>query len=143
MEWPYPIRSEQHVESLKSPKHAVHDEWLGALLMTQIKSVVYSTNIQGNHDIKRPKAPCYTDAKRYTPLTINQMKMGIRLTEDKLACFTTIIVYFCNNHSSCKLLKRPITHTCADKSPPISRSMLIYAPNTHTPNTTILAAHVN
>ena len=39
VEWPRPIRSELHVESLKRPKHAVHDEWLGILLMTRINSI--------------------------------------------------------------------------------------------------------
>ena len=38
VEWPRPIRSELHVESLKRPKRAVHDEWLGTLLMTRIKN---------------------------------------------------------------------------------------------------------
>ena len=37
VEWPRPIRSKLHVESLKRPKHAVHDEWLGTFLMTIIK----------------------------------------------------------------------------------------------------------
>ena len=37
MEWPRLIRSELHVESLKRPKHAVHEEWLGTLLMTRTK----------------------------------------------------------------------------------------------------------
>ena len=39
VEWPRPIRSELHVESLKRPKHAVHNEWLGTLLMTRIKRI--------------------------------------------------------------------------------------------------------
>ena len=37
VEWPRPVRSELHVESLKRPKHAVRNEWLGTLLMTRIK----------------------------------------------------------------------------------------------------------
>ena len=37
VEWPRPIRSELHVESLKRPKHAVHDEWLGSFL-TEVHS---------------------------------------------------------------------------------------------------------
>ena len=40
VEWPRPIRSELHVESLKRPKHAVHDEWLETLLMTRIKKTI-------------------------------------------------------------------------------------------------------
>ena len=44
VEWPRPIRSELHVESLKRPKHAVHDEWLGTLLMTRIKIIVFNTH---------------------------------------------------------------------------------------------------
>ena len=46
MEWPFPIRSELHVESLKRPKHAVHDEWLGTLLMTRIKNYSIKKNTQ-------------------------------------------------------------------------------------------------
>ena len=37
VEWPRPVGSELHVGSLKRPKHAVHNEWLGTLLMTRIK----------------------------------------------------------------------------------------------------------
>ena len=37
MEWPHPIRSELLVESLKRPKPAAHNEWLGTILMTRIK----------------------------------------------------------------------------------------------------------
>ena len=36
VEWPRPVRSELHVESLGRPKHAVRSEWLGTLLMTRI-----------------------------------------------------------------------------------------------------------
>ena len=48
VKWPRPIRSELHVESLKRPKHAVHDEWLGTLLMTRIK----------NYSIQYPQLLC-------------------------------------------------------------------------------------
>ena len=44
VEWPRPIRSELHVESLKRLKHAVHDEWLGTLLMSRIKIVLNCHN---------------------------------------------------------------------------------------------------
>ena len=37
VEWACPIRSELHVEILKRPKHAIHGEWLGTLLMTRTK----------------------------------------------------------------------------------------------------------
>ena len=46
VEWPRPIRSELHVESLKRPKHAVHDEWLGILLMTRIKTNILLLGIE-------------------------------------------------------------------------------------------------
>ena len=42
VEWPRLTMSELselHVESLKKPKHAVHDEWLGTLRMTRIKTL--------------------------------------------------------------------------------------------------------
>ena len=51
VEWPRPIRSELHVESLKRPKHAVHNEWLGAFLMTRIK----------NYSIQHPQLLCSLD----------------------------------------------------------------------------------
>ena len=50
VEWPRPIRSELHVESLKRPKHAVHNEWLGTLLTTRIKKNIYS--------IQHPQLSC-------------------------------------------------------------------------------------
>ena len=40
VEWPRPIRSELHVESLKRPKHAVRNERLGTLLMTRIGWII-------------------------------------------------------------------------------------------------------
>ena len=48
VEWPRPIRNELHVESLKRPKHVVHDEWLGTVLMTRIK----------NYSIQHPQLMC-------------------------------------------------------------------------------------
>ena len=42
VEWPHSIRSQLDVESLKRPKHAVHNECLGTLLMTRIKIVFNS-----------------------------------------------------------------------------------------------------
>ena len=44
VKWPRPIWSELHVKILKRPKHAVHDKWLRALLMTRVKIVFNSHN---------------------------------------------------------------------------------------------------
>ena len=51
VEWPHSIRSELHVENLKRPKHAVHDDWLGTLLMTRIKT----------YNIPHPQLLCSLD----------------------------------------------------------------------------------
>ena len=40
VEWPRPVGSELHVESLERPKHAVRDEWLGTLLVTRVKTYI-------------------------------------------------------------------------------------------------------
>ena len=48
VEWLHPIRSELHVEILKRPKHAVHNEWSGTLMMTRIK----------NYSIQHPQLLC-------------------------------------------------------------------------------------
>ena len=72
VEWPRPIRSELHVESLKRPKHAVHDEWLGTLLMARIKTIrVFNTHnfcvvgIFSQHFVARYRIPVYNKLTVY------------------------------------------------------------------------------
>ena len=70
MEWPRPIRSELHVESLKRPKHAVHDEWLGTFLMTRIK----------NYSIQHPQLLCSLDLVNILLLGIYRIPLYKKLT---------------------------------------------------------------
>ena len=75
--WPHPIRSELHVESLKRPKHAVHDEWLGTLLMTRIK----------NYSTQHPQLLC-------SLYLVNILLLGI-----EFPCTKSILIYMVIYHT--------------------------------------------